>query len=209
MRDPVFYQLYKRIISYYWLFQDKLPSYTKSEIYFDGVKIESVEIDKLVTFFDVHDSDITNVVDVEFVNEKKTELLKFGRVSHYEGEDIYIKARQQRLNHWPFTFKLNVYSDKAVQGVVRVFIGPKYNEYGYPYDVNENRENFVALDAFKYDLVIGNNVITRNSQDFSWFVKDRTTYYELYKWVMSAYNGQTTYTLDMTEAHSGFPNRLM
>lgn len=209
LRDPVFYQLYKKIISYYWLFQDKLPSYTHSEIGFDGIRIESVEVDKLITYFDVHDSDITNVVDVEMVSEQKTDLLKFGWISQYEGHEIYVKARQYRLNHLPFTFKLNVVSDKSVPSVVRVFIGPKYDEYGYPIDVNENRENFVALDTFRYDLVSGNNVITRNSQEFTWFVKDRTTYYELYKWVMSAYNGQTTFTLDMTEAHNGFPNRLM
>lgn len=209
MRDPVFYQLYKRIIRYYWLFQDTLPSYHQSEINFSGVQIQSVEVDKLVTYFDIHDSDITNIVDVEIVEEKKTDFLKFGRVSHYEGQDIYIKARQYRLNHLPFTFKLNVVSGKTVPSVVRVFIGPKYDEYGYPIDINENRENFVVLDVFKYDLVSGNNIITRNSQEFSWYVKDRTTYYELYKWVMSAYNGKTTFTLDMTEAHNGFPSRLM
>ncbi len=209
LRDPVFYQLYKKIISYYWLFQDKLPHYTRSEIEFQGITIQSVEIDKLITYFDVHESDITNVVDVEVVEDKKTDLLKFGWVSHYEGEDLYVKARQYRLNHLPFTFKLNVVSDKSVPSVVRVFIGPKYDEYGLAYDINENRENFVALDTFRYDLVSGNNVITRNSQEFAWYVKDRTTYYELYKWVMSAYNGKTTFTLDMTEAHNGFPSRLL
>ncbi|KAJ6638511.1 Larval serum protein 2 [Pseudolycoriella hygida] len=209
MRDPVFYQLYKRIVRFYWQFQDKLTPYTKPEIDFDGVKIESVEMDKLITYFDVFDADITNVVDVEPVVEKKTEFLKFGRVSHYEGEDIYLKARQYRLNHVPFTFELKVSSNRAVESVVRVFIGPKYDEYGHPINVNENRKNFVVLEAFRYDLVSGNNVIRRSSQDFSWFVKDRTTYYELYKSVMSAYKGQTTFTLDMSEAHSGFPNRLL
>jgi len=173
------------------------------------VRIESVDVDKLVTFFDTHDSDITNAVNVETVHEKKTELLKFGRVSHYEGEDIYILARQYRLNHKPFTFKLNVVSDKAVPSVVRVFIGPKYDEHGRVFDLNTNRKHFVVLDTFKYDLVSGNNVITRNSQDFTYYVKDRTTYYDLYKSVMQAYNGQTVFTLDMTEAHNGFPSRLM
>lgn len=209
LRDPVFYQLYKKIISYYWLFVDKLPSYTKSEVEYSGVRIESVEIDKLVTYFDVHEADITNVVDVERVYEKKTDLLKFGYASHYQGEDIYIKARQYRINHLPFTFKLNAFSDKSQRSVVRVFIGPKYDDKGFVIDINENRKNFFLLDKFTYDLVSGNNVITRNSQEFSWFVKDRTTYYELYKNVMSAYNGETTFTLDMSEAHNGAPNRLI
>ncbi|XP_037027574.1 larval serum protein 2-like [Bradysia coprophila] len=209
LRDPVFYQLYKKIISYYWLFTSKLPSYKKTEIDYSGVRIESVEIDKLVTYFDVHEADITNVVDVQSIYEKKTDLLKFGYVSHYQGEDIYIKARQYRINHLPFTFKLNAVSDKSVRSVVRVFIGPKYDEKGFVIDINENRKNFVILDTFTYDLVSGNNVITRNSQEFAWYVKDRTTYYELYKYVMSAYKGQTTFTLDMTEAHNGAPNRLM
>lgn len=211
MRDPVFYQLYKRFIRYYFKFQEHLPYYKYDELNFKGVKIETVEMDKLVTYFDKFDSDITNVVDIEMYDDKSkmSAMYKFGRMAHYQGHDIVIKARQSRLNHLPFTFKLHVTSDKVQKAVVKVFIGPKYDEFGHVFKVDENRENFYELDHFLVDLVEGKNDIVRNSEDFSWFVKDRTTYYELYKQLMMSINGEAKFPLDMTEAHCGFPMRLM
>ncbi|XP_055616584.1 hexamerin-1.1-like [Toxorhynchites rutilus septentrionalis] len=212
LRDPMFYQFYKRIMHYYYRYLDHLPSYKKEQLNFPGVKIENVEMDKLVTYFDKFDADITNAVDVEVFDEttmKSSDMKKFGKIAHYQGEDFVIYARQPRLNHLPFTTNLHVTSDKAQKALVVIFIGPKYNEYGNVYGVDENRENFFELDHFLVDLVEGKNTITRKSQDFSWFVKDRTTYFELYKQVMQAYSGEGKFPLDMSEAHCGFPERLM
>ncbi|XP_058455615.1 hexamerin-1.1-like [Malaya genurostris] len=212
LRDPMFYQLYKRIIHFYYGYLDQLPSYSKEQLNYPGVRIESVEMDKLVTYFDKFDADITNAVDVEVFDDgsmTSTEMKKFGKMAHYQGEDFVIYARVPRLNHLPFTFNLNVVSDKAHQAMLLVFIGPKYDQYGNIYGVNENRENFYELDHFLVDLVPGKNLISRNSKEFSWFVKDRTTYFELYKQIMLAYNGESKFPLDMTEAHCGFPARLM
>jgi hypothetical protein len=209
MRDPVFYQLYKKLIRYYYHWQKHLPHYTYEELNFPGVKIEGAEVDKLVTFFDIFDSDITNVVDVEMVDENHvTPLHKFGRIATFGGHDFVIKARQHRLNHLPFTFKLHVGSEKAQKAAVKVFFGPKYDEFGHEMGHEKNRENFYELDHFVVDLTAGKNDIVRNSDDFSWFVKDRTTSYELYKHVMMASNGGDKFPLDMTEAHCGFPMRL-
>lgn len=211
MRDPVFYQLFKRIIGYYYQFMDKLPKYKYDDIAFPGLQIDSVTVDKLVTYFDNYYSDITNAVEIEDWDEKDkmTNFVEFGRKSFYDGDEFVIKAKQYRLNHLPFTIKLNVMATKPAKGVVRMFFGPKYDEYGNLYDINANRENFVLFDTFIYDFVSGKNLVTRNSQDFTSYIKDRTTYYELYQWVMKAYNGETEFPLDMTEAHCGFPNRLM
>lgn len=216
LRDPIFWQLYKRIIKFYWQFKDTLPYYKKSEIMFDGVKIQSVDMGKLVTYFDKFDSDITNAVDVEVFDkksisiEKTSDLFKFGKVSHYNGEDFVIKARQFRLNHMPFTFNLHVHSDRVVKSVVRVYLGPKYNEFGHVYDVNENRENFVLLDSFHHDLVVGDNIVTRDSSEFTWYVKDTTTYFDLYKTTMLVNEGKSKWELtDYTEGRFGIPDRLM
>nr|XP_029723400.1 hexamerin-1.1-like [Aedes albopictus] len=212
MRDPMFYQFYKRIVEFYYRFLNLLPSYTEKELDFPGVKIETVEMDKLVTYFDKFDADITNAVDVEVFDEttmKASAMKKFGKNAHYQGEDFVIYARMPRLNHLPFTFELNVVSETAQKAVVFVYLGPKYDQYGNIYGVDANRENFFELDHFLVDLVPGKNVITRNSLDFSWFVKDRTTYFELYQQVMRAYKGEGKFPLDMSEAHCGFPARLM
>lgn len=211
LRDPVFYQLYKRIIKSYWHFKEHLPRYTYDELSFPGVKIETIEMDKLVTYFDKFDADITNAVDVEVYEEKSTqsEMKKFGKIAHYQGEDFVIKARSKRLNTVPFTYKLGVSCEKATKGVVRTYIGPKKDSFGNVYHVNENKENFVLLDTFVYELQTGKNLIVRNSNDFTFFVKDRTTFYELYKQVMTAYTGGEKYQLHTSEAHTGFPARLM
>lgn len=184
--------------------------YTNQEIGFDGVKIDSVEVDKLITYFDYFDADISNAVDVEYYTpEHISELTQFGRIQYYNGEDYVIKARQYRLNHVPFKVNINVASNVATPSTVRIFLGPKYDEYGHEIYLNDNRYNYVLLDMFKYDLTTGNNLITRESQYFFHNIKDRTTYYELYKWVMLASAGQKPWPMDNTEAHSGFPNRLI
>ncbi|XP_037029057.1 hexamerin-1.1-like [Bradysia coprophila] len=212
MRDPIFYQLYKRIINYYWSFKTHLPSYTTDDLLFDGVKIESVFVDKLVTFFDTFYSDITNVVDVEKFDDTytKTDMYTFGRKAHYTGKDFVIKTKQLRLNHKPFNVRLNVLSNKAQRAVVKMFLGPKYNEFGFEYrNINENRENFVELEHFVVDLAAGMNTIDRNCQQFSKFIGDYTTYYDLYKDLMMSTKSEMKFAYDKYEKHCGFPWRLM
>jgi hypothetical protein len=53
MRDPMFYVFYKRIYFFYEAFANRMPEYKKSDFAFDGVKFESVEMDKLLTYFDL------------------------------------------------------------------------------------------------------------------------------------------------------------
>ncbi|XP_037045715.1 larval serum protein 2-like [Bradysia coprophila] len=211
IRDTIFYKLSKNLIKYIFQWQKHLPRYTWDELDFKGAKIESVEIDnKLVTYFEKFDSDITNVVDVEMFDYKPNSALQqFGRVAHYDGYDLVVKTRQPRLNHLPFTFTLHVGSDRAQKAIVKVFIGPKFDEYGHIFTYEESRETFFELDHFLVDLVAGKNDIVRKSQDFSSFVEDRITYCELYKQVMLAVKGEIKFPLDMSEARRGFPMRLM
>jgi hypothetical protein len=63
---------------------------------------------------------------------------------------VNMHVRQLRLNHKPFTYKIEVSSDKAVDAYVRVFLGPKTNYLGEEWDINERRHYFVELDRFLY-----------------------------------------------------------
>lgn len=210
LRDPAYWSFLKRMFAFFYKFSDHLTPYTYKEIGYDGVRVESVDVDKLITYFDFFDADISNAVDVEhYTPEHMSEFRRFGRISHYNGEDFVIKARQMRLNHVPFKVNINVASTVAAPSVVRIYLGPKYDAAGRVISLNENRFNFVLLDKFKYDLTAGNNLITRLSSDFFMQVKDRTTYYELYKWLMEAKSGAKQWQMDNYEAHSGFPNRLI
>jgi len=198
LRDPMFYIFHKKIADVYFRFKSYLKPYTREELTFPGVTIKDFKIDELVTYFDLVDFDVSNLL-----NDKMT---------FADGEFVWDKAlfaRQARLNHKPFNFEFVFESDKVQKAVVRVFMGPKFDEYGRTISLTENRENFMEIDEFVYDLKAGNNQFKRSSKDFYWTVSDRTTYTELYKYIMLAYEGKYDYPIDFTSPHCGFPDRLI
>lgn len=211
VRDPLFFEMYKNILTHYWHLMETFPEYTKVDYGFEGVKIDAVHMpESLTTYFEYFDADISNAVNVEPTVEPPSEgLYGFGRNSFYNGSSFVIKARQQRLNHKPFEFILDVTSDKAQTAVVKVFIGPKYNEYGHEIPLENNYQNFFELEHFKMQLEAGVNHVKRSSGDFSFWVNDRTTYFELYQKLMDATNSDYKFKLDQSETHCGVPNRLM
>jgi len=211
LRDPAFYQLYGRLIRHYLQWKSQLEPYTENEIKFDNVEIESVYLDRLTTYFDTFDSDITNAVDVEPLKAPpKGPLTKFGKNANKDGEDLVIKARQWRLNHLPFTLKLTITSPKVQKAVVKVFLGPKFDEAGNVIDINENRENFYEIDKYIVDLKAGRSIVTRNSNQFTFYSPDRTTYHELYKTVMLALDSAGgKLPSGFGQSSCGFPQRLM
>nr|XP_021195805.2 basic juvenile hormone-suppressible protein 2 [Helicoverpa armigera] len=197
LRDPVFYMLQKRIIDLVCLFKLRLPSYTKEDLYFPGVKVDNVNVDKLVTFFDDYLMDMTNAVALTPDEVKKTK------------SDMKILVRKRRLNHQPFKVTLDVLSDKAVDCVVRIFLGPKKDNMGRLIDINRNRLNFVELDTFLYKLTTGKNTIVRNSQDMHNLVRDRMMTRDLMKKVESITDIRDLLVKDLRNFHTGFPTRLL
>ncbi|XP_036324320.1 larval serum protein 2 [Rhagoletis pomonella] len=210
LRDPLFFQIMKDIMHFYWHMAETFPEYTVKDYVFEGVKIDKVQMpDHLTTYFEYYDSDISNAANVEVPVEGSNDpLVNFGRNSQHGGNSFVIKARQHRLNHKPFQVQMDVTSDKAQKAVVKVYLGPQ--QVGEKYDfIEKNYMNFFELEHFVVDLVPGVNVITRNSDEFSWWVEDRTTYLELYKKVMDATNSDYKFALNQKEAHCGVPQRLM
>lgn len=197
MRDPMFYMFYKRMMHFNDAFIAKMPVYKRSDLMFEGVSVENVEIDKIITYFDKFYADITNAVDVDITTKDNVKT------------QMEFKVEVPRLNHVPFNVKMNVKSDKAQKSIVAMFVGPKYDSHGKVFDINANRDNFWELDRWMVDLTAGDNKIERNSVDFTWFVNDRTTFYDLYKTLLTAIEGKGEFPLDMSEAHCGFPARLM
>lgn len=193
----MFYMFYKRMTFFYDAFINRMPQFEKSDLFFEGVKFESIKMDKLLTYFDVFTSDITNAV---YYPTETKDIFK----NHME-----FKVTVPRLNHLPFSVTMMVNSDKEQKAVMMMFVGPKYDSHGNILTINDNRENFWELDRWIVDLKSGVTEIERKSVDFSWFVKDRTTFYELYKHLMQAKKGGDKFVLDMSEAHCGFPSRLM
>ncbi|CAH2043544.1 unnamed protein product, partial [Iphiclides podalirius] len=197
LRDPIFYQLQKRLCNLLILFKRRLPSYTREELYFPGVKIENVVVDKLVTYFDDYLMDMTNAVVLTDEELKKTT------------SDMVFMVRKRRLNHQPFKVTLDIMSDKAVDSVVRLYLGPKEDNLGRLIDLNRNRVNFVELDSFLYKLNTGKNTIIRNSIDMHNLVRDRIMTRDIWKKIESITDMKDLLTKDLRNYQTGFPTRLL
>ncbi|XP_076652689.1 hexamerin 70c-like [Halictus rubicundus] len=151
MRDRAFYSLYKKIMSYFFRYKKYQPMYSQAELQFEGVKIESVDIDKLRTYFDNCDTIINNAVSVE--NFKR-------------GESLTIKARRLCLNYQPFSYKFNINSDKESKAIIKIFLGPYFEEESQDFYYLQKYYNyFFEMDRFEVDLCAGANNIVRKSSD--------------------------------------------
>ncbi|CAH2239996.1 jg3424 [Pararge aegeria aegeria] len=197
LRDPVFYQLQKRLCYLFMLYKMRLPSYTHEDLFFSGVKIDNIVVDKLVTYFDDYFMDMTNAVTLN-----QEEL-------HKTRSDMIFYVRKRRLNHQPFKVVFDIQSDKAVDSVVRIFLGPKVDHLGRLMDLNKNRVNFVELDSFLYKLNTGKNTITRNSYDMHNLVRDRIMTRDLWKKIDTITDVKDLLIKDLRNYHTGFPTRLL
>ncbi|XP_032519351.2 basic juvenile hormone-suppressible protein 2-like [Danaus plexippus] len=197
LRDPVFYQLQKRLSYSFMLFKLRLPSYTREDLLFNGVKINNVVVDKLVTYFDDYLMDMTNAVILNKDEMKKT-------VS-----DMKFLVRKRRLNHQPFKVVLDIESEKTVDAVVRIFLGPKEDHLGRLLDINRNRVNFVELDSFLYKLNTGKNTIERKSVDMHNLVHDRLMTHDLWKKLDTITDMKDLLWKDLRNYNTGFPTRLL
>lgn len=197
LRDPVFYQLQKRLSYFLTLFKNRLPSYTREDFSFPGVKIDNVVVDKLVTYFDDYLMDMTNAVTLTNDELKKTR------------SDMVFFVRKRRLNHNPFKVVLDIQSDKAVDCVVRMFLGPKVDHLGRLIDLNKNRYNFVEIDSFLYKLNTGKNTIVRQSIDMHNYVRDRIMTRDFWKKIDTINDMKDLFTKDLKNYRTGFPIRLL
>lgn len=197
LRDPVFYQLQKRLCDLLILFKLRLPSYSREEVLFPGVKIDKVVVEKLETFFADYYIDITNAIMLtdEELKKKKSNMI--------------IAARKKLLNHNDFSVTLEIDSDKAVDSVVRVFLGPKRDHLGRLIDLNKNRHNFVELDSFLFKLQTGKNTIVRRSQDMHNLEPDRITTRELWNVLNNHSDIENKLRTLMKNYNTGFPRRLL
>lgn len=116
-----------------------VPYYTQNELIFPGVKFESVNVDKLSTYFDTCDTFINNALSVE---------------SCKEGMKLRVKARHYCLNYKPFTYRFNINSDKETKAVLKIFLGPAYGDEKDISYLREYYKYFIEMDKF---------VVTRKS----------------------------------------------
>ncbi|OAD55592.1 Arylphorin subunit alpha [Eufriesea mexicana] len=151
MRDPAFYMLYQRIMTYFSRYKELQPAYTQSDLQMPGVTFETVNMDKLYTFIDDCDSLINNAVAVP--NMKA-------------GKSLRLKARRSCMNYQQFTYRMSINSDRETKGMLRIFLGPAFDEVKQDMVYLGKYNNyFVEMDRFVVTLHPGNNTIERLSSD--------------------------------------------
>lgn len=193
MRDPAFYRIYDKILYFFQKYKSLLHRYNKSELAFPGVRFESIDVDKLYTYFDSKDYFINNAVAVD---------------SFKEGKAFSIKASQQHLNYKPFSYKFTINSDKDTTAVMRIFLGPaSFNDkYDHSYFL-QYYKYFFMLDEFDVNLKSGLNNFERQSSEAAFFkdmFTDGQTYYHK---ILKAIEGGEPFTYD--ERMFDFPRYLM
>ncbi|XP_034834337.1 arylphorin subunit beta-like [Maniola hyperantus] len=191
LRDPAFWQLYSKILKYFIEYKKFLTPYTQDNLHYVGVKINDVKVEKLSTFFEYYDFDVSNNV---FYNQDE---LKTGKMP-------YFTVRQPRINHKSFNVEVDVKSDVEGDAVFKFFLGPKYDSKGYPISLEDNWQNFVELDWFVEKLQKGQNKIKRSSNDFFFYKEDSVPTYEILKHLPEG-----KIPTDMSIESGAFPKRLL
>lgn len=191
-RDPVYYQLIKGILGIFRSYFQNIPPYHKHELKASGIEITGIHVGDLKTYMDHHYSDIANAV---FYGPQETR------------DSFRVRVHQHRLNHKPFEYKLLVKSDKDQKVIVKVFLGPKYDEYNRCITLNENHLNFVELEYFVTDLKSGENTIQRSSHQFDHYAPDRVPGWKLFQEVQKAIEQNLEYEVDYKQNWYKMPQR--
>ncbi|XP_017888863.1 hexamerin-like [Ceratina calcarata] len=193
MRDPAFYRLYKRICLLYYKYKLRQPPYSKEEIVYPNIKIESFNVDKMITYFDEFYTTINNGL----LNDD----LKEGEVGPL------IKIKQYRLNNKPFNFHISVNADKPMRVSIRIFLGPKYDAHRKPLEFPDGFKYFYEIDNWITELNPGMNKILRSSQDCYFTIPDQESSDKFYAKILSSLDSNEPFTY--YERVFGFPERLL
>lgn len=188
MRDPLFWRINKKIVQLINNALNVLPTYTRNELYFPGVEVRNVEIKKMMTSFDNFQFDVTDSLKTATANTT-----------------FQVKIVQPRLNHKPFTIKLNVSSLVTKKAFVKIYLGPKM----MPGELALKKHLFVLLDMFELSLKRGSNVVSRSSEQMSSFSDDFMSLRTLKKKVEDAEFGLDALPLHTVESQIGYPSRLI
>ncbi|KAK7028970.1 hypothetical protein SK128_013876 [Halocaridina rubra] len=189
-RDPSFFRLHKYLDNIFKEHKDSLPPYTREDLEFTGVALESIGIDgQLKTFFEDYEFDLRNAVDSA------------------EGmEDVEINARISRLNHEPFSFVADVTNNNrgSVLATFRIYMCPRRDNNGVVFTFDEGHWMCIEMDKFWKKLSPGKNHVVRKSVDSSVTVPDVPHFQTL---IDAANRGN----FDMSEftRSCGIPDRML
>ncbi|XP_050687766.1 hemocyanin subunit-like [Eriocheir sinensis] len=194
-RDPAFFRLHKYMDNIFREHKDSLTPYTKQELEFPGVAVDSIAVsNRLVTHFEDFEYNLINAVD-----------------DTPEINDVPISTIVPRLNHNDFTLDIGVTNNNGneVSATVRIFAWPKYDNNGVLIPFNEGRWNAIELDKFWTKLAPGANTITRSSKASAVTVPDIPSFKTLIDKTEEALSSGAALHLEDFVSGLGLPNRFL
>nr|QHB15661.1 hexamerin-like protein [Bemisia tabaci] len=216
LRDSAYFSLLSNIHNIQQYYKSKQPAYTNQDLGMNGVAIQNVDVDKMMTYFDNFFMDANNAIK------------QGNNDNNNNNNNINYQVKQQRLNHKPFSYNINVQSNQASDAIVRVFIGPKTNPNLNNNNNNNNQNNnnnnnnhqqgmpleqarpfFVEIDRFKVNLKEGQNKISRNAKSSPNNVNDQQTFEKLFQKTQQAIEGSSQFLIGQVDQHHcGWPKRM-
>lgn len=80
LQDPAFWMIWKRVLRLFTLWQEHLSPYKPEDLALPSVQIKKVEVDKLVTYFDLSHVNVTNHLHLDEQERKIVQNIRKGFV---------------------------------------------------------------------------------------------------------------------------------
>ncbi|XP_017139268.1 larval serum protein 1 gamma chain [Drosophila miranda] len=192
VRSPDFYYYAERVLRSYRWYRQALQHNIKGSVRPTDLRIEAMDITPLITYDEPVDVDLSNLLHA--------------RHFHFDGHFMWpftLQQRQYRLQQEPFSFSLQISSNKTQSIIIRLFLTTAEN------GGSVNREPFYQLDSFLTVLYEGVNRITRDSRDISGLIGDHISLTELHQYVRLAEQEEFDFPLNISTPNCGFPRRLI
>lgn len=195
LRSNEFYIYAELLVDLYRSLKSNFEPYKQQDLDSNDLVINNVDITELNTYFEITDTDVTN-------------LLRSSNI-YFEGKLLWFKAllaRQANLQHQPFDLLFNVTSEKPQAVIVRTFMARKCAPQE---SMCFQDSSYFQLDTFVSNLAAGYNIIERQSKDFYGYMFPSLTYTELYHFTNLALNDKYEYQFNMTSRNCRFPHHLL
>nr|CCF55385.1 hemocyanin alpha subunit 2 [Caridina multidentata] len=190
-RDPSFFRLHKYMDNIFKEHKDSLPPYTREELEFPGVAVESIGIEgELKTYYEEYEFDLRNAVD-----------------SAPGVEEVELMAVVNRLNHREFSFVADVNNNNGgeVLATMRIYLCPRRDNNGVILSYEKGHWYCIEMDKFWKKLSPGKNHIVRKSTESSVAVPDVPHFQTL----RDAVSKGGDFEMKAFERACGIPNRML
>ncbi|XP_049876510.1 arylphorin subunit alpha-like [Pectinophora gossypiella] len=150
LRDPGYWFIIQYLLNYIKEYQKSIEPFDVSKYENSDIVIEDAEFSPLTTLFENYEFSID-----EAIGDTPDRIVSFA-------------VRKRRLNYSPFVFNFNVITNIEQEVVVRLFLGPPCQGE----ECWEQYRKYFQLDAFKFKLELGENIISWVPENSSRYTTD-------------------------------------